>query len=89
MVTPAPVPVNPVTSDPDLERLRSSPFPHYDPEQHPWAPSPPSQVNEHPHTNVVTISKGSYVCMHIIMYVHMYTRVYVHMYVHHSCGCIH
>ena len=100
MVTPAPVPVNPVTSDPDLERLRSSPFPHYDPEQHPWAPSPPSQVNTH--TLILSLSPKDLtyvctICMYVCMYAHMYTRIYVcmyicmykSMYVHHSCGCIH
>ena len=56
MVTPAPVPVNPATFDPDHEaRMRSSPFPHYDPDQHPWAPSPPSQVCNTLHTIAPTI----------------------------------
>ena len=95
MVTPAPVPVNPVTSDPDLERLRSSPFPHYDPEQHPWAPSPPSQVNGYPHTIIVTTYLQrilrmyaqcvcTYVCTYVYTYVCtkcMYVRMYTCMYV--------
>ena len=45
MMTPPTLPLPPLTIDMDHEaRMRSSPFPHYDPEQHPWAPSPPSQV---------------------------------------------
>lgn len=44
-MTPPTMPLPPPTFDSDHEaRMRSSPFPHYDPDQHPWAPSPPSQV---------------------------------------------